>query len=271
MARTVHTDELLVEADGPVLQVTFNRPHRHNAFTTAMYDALQDLFADLAADSSVRVLVMRGAGSVAFAAGNDISEFVGMTTGREAVVYEARVREMLQSLARLPQVSVAAIDGLCVGGGLAVATYCDLRLCTTGSRFGYPIARTLGNALSRPLLERCVHVFGEALTREMLIASRMVDAQRAYGVGAVLHVAPTAHDLDTELNAVVEGLLRAAPLTLQATKEQLAEITAYRGDQEADERLLEKVYASEGFKEGVRAFLAKEKPRFGDLSIEVHE
>ncbi len=263
MSRThTHTDELLVSRNGAVVEVTFNRPHRHNAFTTAMYDALQGLLEEVERDAQARVVLMRGAGSVAFAAGNDISEFAGMTSGREAVVYETRVRDMLAHLAHLPQVTLAVIDGLCVGGGLAVATYCDLRMCTAHSRFGYPIARTLGNALSRPLLERCVHVFGEPISREMLLASRMVDAHRAYGVGAVMHVAPTAHDLDREVRAVVEGLLQAAPLTLQATKQQLREITAYNGDPEHDDRLLEKVYASDGFREGVRAFLAKERPNF---------
>lgn len=263
MTRRHGNDELLVSYDGPVVEVVFNRPHRHNAFTTAMYGALEALFADLSARPDVRVVVMRGAGSVAFAAGNEISEFATMSTGREAVAYESRVRELLMALYRLPQVTVAAIDGLCVGGGLAVATYCDLRVCTAASRFGYPIARTLGNALSRPLLERCVHVFGESLSREMLLASRMVDAQRAYGVGAVMQVAATSTELDTQVRTIVDGLIQAAPLTLQATKEQLREITASHADPARDERLLESVYASDGFKEGVRAFLAKEQPRFG--------
>lgn len=260
-------DELLVDRRGPVVEITFNRPHRHNAFTTAMYTGLLDLFAELAADPVARVIVLRGAGSVAFAAGNDIAEFVDMSSGSQAVEYEARVRVMLTALSRLPQVSVAAVDGLCVGGGLAVATYCDLRLCTTVSRFGYPIARTLGNALSRPLLERCVHVFGEALTREMLLASRMIDAERAHGVGAVLSVCATADDLERELSALVDGLLQAAPLTLQATKRQLLSITESSVDPAHDERLLERVYSSPGFREGVRAFLAKERPRFADVDV----
>lgn len=260
------TDELLVERRDAVVDITFNRPHRHNAFTTAMYSGLLDLFGQLAQDDSARVIVLHGAGSVAFAAGNDISEFVGMTSGAQAVEYESRVRKMLTALSRLPQVSVAKVDGLCVGGGLAVATYCDLRLATTASRFGYPIARTLGNALSRPLLERCVHVFGEALTREMLLASRMVDAQRAYGVGAVLSVSATATELERELDSLIEGLLQAAPVTLRATKQQLRAITESGADPAQDERLLERVYSSPGFREGVRAFLAKEKPRFADVA-----
>ncbi len=258
------SDELLVshDQDGAVVEVTFNRPHRHNAFTTVMYEGLRDLFGQLHHDPSARVVVFRGAGALAFAAGNEIGEFADMTEGAQAVAYEARVRDLLTALALLPQVSVAAVDGLCVGGGLAVATYCDLRLATSGSRFGYPIARTLGNALSRPLLERCVHVFGESVARQMLLASRLIDARRAYDLGALLAVADSRVELDRELNALVEGLLQAAPTTVATTKEQLFAITESGGDPALDAQLLERAYSSEAFREGVRAFLAKERPNF---------
>lgn len=259
------TDELLVTTsqDGAVVEVVFNRPHRHNAFTTVMYEGLRDLFAQLTEDPAARVVVFRGAGALAFAAGNEIAEFAGMTEGAQAVAYEARVRDLLTELARLPQVSVAAVDGLCVGGGLAVATFCDLRLATIGSRFGYPIARTLGNALSRPLLERCVHVFGESVARQMLLASRLIDARRAYDLGALFAVVESRVELDRELTALVEGLLQAAPTTVRTTKEQLFAITESRGDPELDAQMLERAYSSEAFREGVRAFLAKERPNFG--------
>ncbi|MCA0436692.1 MAG: enoyl-CoA hydratase/isomerase family protein [Actinobacteria bacterium] len=261
------TEELLVSRrdEGAVVEVTFNRPHRHNAFTTVMYEGLRALFAELTDDRTARVVVFRGAGALAFAAGNEIGEFAEMTEGAQAVAYEGRVRTLLTDLARLPQVSIAAIDGLCVGGGLAVASYCDLRLATASSRFGYPIARTLGNALSRPLLERCVHVFGESVTRQMLLASRLLDARRAYELGALLAVAESRHDLDLELDALIAGLLQAAPTTVRTTKEQLFDITAAAGDIEHDERLLERAYGSPAFREGVRAFLAKEKPDFRSL------
>lgn len=260
-------DELLVShlEDGALVEVTFNRPHRHNAFTSVMYDGLRNLFTELKRDGTARVVVFRGAGAMAFAAGNEIGEFANMTEGAQGVAYEGRVRRLLTDLARLPQISVAAVDGLCVGGGLAVATYCDLRVATATSRFGYPIARTLGNALSRPLLERCVHVFGESVTRQMLLASRLLDARRAYELGALLAVCDSRVELDREVEALVAGLLQAAPSTLRTTKEQLADITAYAGDLEHDERLLERAYGSAAFREGVRAFLAKEKPDFRSL------
>ncbi len=168
-------EDLIVTRGDGVVEVVFNRPHRRNAFTRAMYAALKDLCADLREDSSVRVLVLRGAGGRAFAAGNEISDFVDA----DAVAYEDWIRDLLEQLFALPQVTVAAVDGVCVGGGLAVATHCDLRLATAGSRFGYPIARTLGNALAASIVYRCATVFGEPVTREMLLASRLVDAERA--------------------------------------------------------------------------------------------
>src|SRR5437899_8837064 len=102
-----------------------------------MYGALRDLCDELADDTDTRVLVLRGSGGRAFAAGNEISDFLEA----DAVAYETWIRELLEALFALPQVTIAAIDGVCVGGGLAVATHCDLRVATPPSRFGYPIAR----------------------------------------------------------------------------------------------------------------------------------
>lgn len=157
---------LVITRSPGVVEVTFNRPERHNAFTEEMYAGLRELCQELASAPEVRVLVLRGAGGRAFAAGNEISDFLS----RDAVAYEDWIRELLGMLFDLPQVTIAAIDGVCVGGGLAVATHCDLRVATPHSRFGYPIARTLGNALAAPLVYRCAAVFTEPVTREMILA-----------------------------------------------------------------------------------------------------
>ena len=150
------SDELQIRRTDGVVEVTFDRPDRHNAFTRGMYAALRELCEELHGDKSVKVLVLRGAGGRAFAAGNEISDFLEA----DAVAYEIWIRELLESLFALPQVTIAAVDGICVGGGLAVATHCDLRIATPGSRFGYPIARTLGNALSASIVYRCAAIFG---------------------------------------------------------------------------------------------------------------
>lgn len=252
--------ELLVERGDGVVEVTFNRPHRRNAFTRAMYGAMRDLCDEIAGDRSVRVLVLRGAGGKAFAAGNEISDFLDT----DAVAYEDWIRELLEKLFSLPQVTIAAIDGVCVGGGLAVATHCDLRVATTGSRFGYPIARTLGNALSASIVHRCSTVFGESLTREMLLASRLVSADRAYAVGALVAEVPDREALDAEVAAIAGGVSHASRVTIEVTKQQLLARARVAEAAPADEEaVLREVYEGPDFREGVRAFLAKEKPAFG--------
>lgn len=251
------TADLQIRRTPGVVEVVFDRPERRNAFTAAMYDDLRRLTEELAADTGTRVLVLRGAGGKAFAAGNEIGDFLE----RDAVAYEEWIRELLVALYELPQVTVAAVDGVCVGGGLAVATHCDIRLCTPHSRFGYPIARTLGNALSASVVYRCAAVFGESLTREMLLTSRLTTADRAYAVGAV---AAVTEDLEGELATMVEGLLAASPVTLRATKEQLAERSRrLEAEPASDPERLRAVYTGPDFAEGVRAFLAKERPAFG--------
>lgn len=250
-------EELQIRRTPGVVDVVFNRPERRNAFTSDMYARLRLLCDELCQEESTRVLVLRGAGGKAFAAGNEIADFLD----HDAVAYEASIRALLMRLFALPQVTVAAIEGACVGGGLAVATHCDLRICTPASRFGYPIARTLGNALSASVVYRCASVFGESLTREMLLTSRLITADRAYAVGAVMSV---VDDLDAELDTVVQGLLAASRVTLRATKTQLAaRATRLEAEPESDAALLAEIYNGPDFAEGVRAFLAKEKPAFG--------
>ena len=250
------SEELLVRRAPGVVEVTFNRPERRNAFTTAMYAGLRELCDELAGDLDVRALVLRGAGGRAFAAGNEISDFVDA----DAVAHESWIRELLEALFALPQVTIAAVDGVCVGGGLAVASHCDLRLATPGSRFGYPIARTLGNALAASIVYRTAGVFGESLTREMLLASRLVTADRAYAVGALLAV---VDDLDAELDVLLAGLRSASATTLRTTKAQLlARARLTEAAPPDDEAMLREAYTGPDFAEGVRAFLAKEQPAF---------
>jgi enoyl-CoA hydratase len=250
------TDLLIARRPG-VVDVTFNRPEKLNAFTREMYLDLHALCRELAADPSVKVLVLRGAGGKAFAAGNDIQDFLA----QDQVPYEEEIRAMFTALFELPQVTIAAIDGACVGGGLAIATHCDLRLATPRSRFGYPIARTLGNALSSPVLFRCASVFGESLTREMLLTARLQSAERAYGVGALLSVTDS---LDAEVGDLVDSILSLSSVTLRTTKAQLAfRASCLEPVPDGEEQLLRDVYAGPDFAEGVRAFLAKEKPAFG--------
>jgi enoyl-CoA hydratase len=252
---------LLLERTDGVVTLTFNRPERLNAMTGAMFDAFAVLVEEAATDSSLRAIVLRGAGGQAFSAGNEITAFAGMETGADVVEFDRGQRSVLRAFAELPQVTIAAIDGVCVGGGLGIATFCDIRVATPHSRFGYPIARTLGNALSAVVLGRCVAVFGEPLTREMLLASRMITADRACAVGALAAVVP-AEELDGFIAGLTKGIRRSAPGTIATTKLQLLRLSDALLADDGDDALLVERYDSADFREGVRAFTAGEKPTF---------
>lgn len=259
--------ELLVRRAPGAALICFNRPAKHNAFTDGMYAGLLALTAELAEDTApdtgTRVVVFTGAGGRAFAAGNDIASFTAFgddTAGADGVAYEAHVRRVLDAIAGLPQVTLAAVDGICVGGGLAVANACDLRICSDSARFGFPIAHTLGNALSAPLVLRCAEVWGDPVTREMLLTARLVEADRAVALGAVT-AAVAGDQLEERAWEIVERVTRAAPATIQVTKEQLrAGVQGY--DAEADDARLARAYGSTDFRGAVRAFLDKVPARF---------
>ncbi|MTD16909.1 enoyl-CoA hydratase [Nakamurella sp. YIM 132087] len=246
--------------------VTLNRPDKLNAFTPAMFRALEELAGALATDSTTRVLVFRGAGGRAFAAGADIGAFTTFDSTDDAVAYEAGIVRTVRAVQHLPQVTLAVIEGLAVGGGLALATACDLRIATTGSRVGYPIAATLGNCLSDAVLERCVAAFGESLVREMILTARLLDIGRAYAAGAVLQVVDPA-ELDGAVTELTERMAHLSPGTQLSTKRILDALAA--GTDTDNERHIRKVYGSPDFSGAVRAFLAKEKPVFrADLDLD---
>jgi enoyl-CoA hydratase/carnithine racemase len=259
--QTLADGALLVDRADGVATLTFNRPDRLNAMNEAMFSAFAGLIDEAASDRSLRAIVLRGAGGAAFSAGNEITSFVEMATGEEVVAFEKGVRSVLRRFAELPLVTIAAIDGICVGGGLGIATYCDIRVATPHSRFGYPIARTLGNALAAPMLERCVATFGESITREMLLASRLVTADRAYSVGALAAVVEP-DELDGFVASLTKGIGHSAPGTIATTKAQLLRRSDALLADDGDEAMLIERYSSGDFREGVRAFTAGEKPTF---------
>lgn len=251
--------QILVERRDRVCTVVLNRPEKLNAFSPAMFAALEDLGAQLRTDPTARVVVFRGAGGRALAAGADIAAFTQWGGPNEAVAYEAGVARALAAVSGLPQVSIAVIEGLAVGGGLALATACDLRIATAGARIGYPIAATLGNCLSAPVLRRCVEVFGDPLVREMVLTATLLTVERAHAAGAVLRVLEPA-ELEEALAELTDRVAHLAPGTQLATKRILDALGA--GTDPDDERYIRTVYGSDDFRAAVRSFLAKEKPTF---------
>lgn len=246
------TDELRVETDGPVLRVTFDRPQARNAMTFAMYDGLVEACERADADDAVRVVVLRGAGGQAFVAGTDIRQFAGFD-GPRGVAYERSIDATIGRLLAVRKPVVAAIDGFCIGGGLAIAAAADLRVAHPSSRFGYPIARTLGNTLSASSYALTLRHFGHARTVDMVMTARLLDADEARGCGFVARV---DDDVSAATQAVVDRLLQHAPLTMAAGKEVLRRLHAAAGTVDADDVVAE-VYGSRDFAAGVAAFGSK--------------
>jgi enoyl-CoA hydratase len=140
--------EVRLVRDGAVATILFDRPQARNAMTWPMYEGLAAACEQLSGDAGVRMAVLRGVGGKAFIAGTDIAQFQEFTTAEQGVDYEVKMESYLTALETLPFPTLAVVEGWAIGGGLAIAACCDLRIATAGTKFGVPIARTLGNCLS---------------------------------------------------------------------------------------------------------------------------
>ena len=249
----VGTEDLLVERDDGVLTVTFNRPEARNAMTWEMYQGLAEACDAVDADPAVRVMVLRGAGGRAFVAGTDIAQFTEFD-GPAGVAYESRISEVLARLRAVDVPVIAAIDGYCVGGGLGIAACADLRLASPGSRFGVPIARTLGNCLSGDTLGLLIALLGRGRVVDMLLRARFIDADEALTAGFLGTVTDDVDATAAEWAATLKG---HAPLTMWSVKEIVRRLSDLGGGID-DADVVERIYGSEDFHEAVRAFIAKE-------------
>jgi enoyl-CoA hydratase len=248
--------------DGPIAFVTFNRPEARNALTWAMYDGLVEACERVDGADDVRVLVLRGAGGGAFAAGTDISQFTAFASRQDAIAYERRLDAVIDRLERVRVATIAQVEGVATGGGCAIALACDLRVCAPGARFGMPIARTLGNCLSAANYARMIDAMGPARVKDLLLTGRLIDAAEAASFGLVSRVM-SADDVEGRVRELAATIAANAPLTIRATKEAVRRIQAARRlAPDATDDLVAECYLSEDFKEGVAAFLAKRSPRF---------
>ncbi len=240
-----------------VAAVVFDRPQARNAMTWAMYERLGQICDQLQADPSVRVVTFRGAGGEAFVAGTDIEQFTTFQSGEDGVAYEQQIDQCIQKLEALSMPTVAVVEGWTIGGGLAIATACDFRLATPTSRFGVPIARTLGNCLSVANLARLTAVFGMPRVKRMLMLAETLKADEARDCGFLLQVCEGG-EIDALLASLCERFAALAPVTQSVSKEGLRRLVSQ--NQPADEDLIRRCYGSEDFREGVAAFIGKRRP-----------
>jgi enoyl-CoA hydratase len=249
-------------ADG-VGHLVFNNPEKRNAVSLEMWQAVEAALERFGADDDIRVVVLSGAGDRAFVSGADISKFEDERSGAEAVAHygatTARIYARLDSFAKP---TIAQITGSCVGGGVALAVCCDLRICGQSSRFGIPAAK-LGLGYAFAGLQRLVHLIGPAYSKEMLFTARLFSAAEAYEMGLVNRVVP-----DDQVEGYVADYARTisgnAPLTVNAVKAVIGEVLKDPAERDLArcEELVQACFASRDYVEGRRAFLEKRPPRF---------
>lgn len=247
-------EELLYEVRDGIGFVIFNRPQARNALTFGMYERLAEIAAD---PGEARAVVLTGAGDRAFAAGTDIGQFRAFKGADDAIAYEARLDRALGALERCAVPTIAAIAGACTGGGAGIAAACDLRIAAANARFGFPIARTLGNCLSMANIARLAALIGPARVADIIFTARLVEAEEARAIGLVNELLSDVGALTARAQELARIVAGHAPLTLRATKEALRRL---RDNLPPDEDLIRLCYTSADFREGMEAFLNKRAP-----------
>jgi enoyl-CoA hydratase/carnithine racemase len=246
-----------------VAWLVLRNPARKNAVRLEMWRAIPDAVAAVAADRDVRVVVLRGDGTEAFASGADIAEFqTHRKDAASAAAYEATTARAFEALLAFEKPLVAMIQGICIGGGLAIAACADLRVAADDARLALPPAR-LGLGYHLAGVERIVRLVGPSAAAEIFFTARQYDAGEALRLGLVNQVVARI-DLEAFTERYVSEIAGNAPLTLRAAKHAIAETQrpAERRDPAAVARLITDCFESADYAEGVRAFLEKRRPRF---------
>src|SRR5438046_10675213 len=205
------TEDIRTERRAGALWIVVDRPTARNAMTFAMYDRVAAICRDASADATVKAVVISGAGN-AFVAGTDIAQFVDFKEASQALEYERRMDAWLGAIEDVRVPTIAALRGPVVGGGLAIAAACDLRVASPSARFGVPVARTLGNCFSASNLARLAALVGFGRVKELVFTARLIDAREALAIGLVSEVVATDEKLVPRVDALVGALGSSAPL-----------------------------------------------------------
>jgi len=257
------TDKILSRKDGAVGHLIFNNPERHNAVSLDMWEAAEAVVADFKSDPAIRVMVVSGAGGKAFVSGADISRFE-KDRSTEATVksYAVRVERAYAAFYDFPKPSLAMIRGYCIGGGMAMAMCCDMRICTDTSKFGIPAAK-LGLGYGFKGIKRLVDVVGPSFAKEIFYTARQFTADEAERMGLVNRVVPDS-DLESYVADYTTAMAANAPLTVDSVKFIVGEVVKSSNERDlaACEAMVQACFASEDYKEGRKAFMEKRRPNF---------
>jgi enoyl-CoA hydratase/carnithine racemase len=256
------TPELRLERDGDIGFVIASNPARMNAFTAGMWRALPEAIAAAEADPAIRVIVLRGAGTRAFSAGADISEFDSARAGDAAATYDALNDAAFRALSGCAKPTIAMIHGFCLGGGLAIALCTDIRLADEAAEFAIPAAK-LGLGYNARWVRPLLAAVPPARAKEMLFTGRRFKVAEAHEMGLVNTFVLTA-ELEAKTRALAGEIAANAPLTVRAAKRTIDELVCnpQTPDLAALDAAVAACFASEDYAEGRLAFKEKRKPRF---------
>ena len=255
------SDAILLQRDGAIATVVLNNPQKLNALSFAMWMRLGEVMHELEHDDSVRCIVLRGAGDKAFAAGADIAEFESVrTNARVAKSYGDRIEGTMRAVAECRHPTLAMIHGVCVGGGLEIASQCDLRICGSSSRFGIPINK-LGLVVGYGEMAALIDLVGRATALEILLEGRVFGAIEAKEKGLVNRI--VADDrVEAEALAAAARIAAGAPLVARWHKKFARRLADPHPLSEAERDEGYACFDTEDYRIGFKAFLAKAKPEF---------
>jgi len=257
------TSKMIAEKDGPIGRLIFNNPARHNAVSLEMWQGLAQIMDDFDHDDAIRVIVVTGAGGKAFVSGADISEFKEKRASEEAAVAYAKTSESARvKLQETLKPTIAMIRGYCIGGGLATALSCDIRIAAEGSRFGVPAAK-LGLGYAYDGIKRLIDLVGPAFAREIFYTARQFTAEEALAMGLINRLVPS-DELESYVKNYCDTIAVNAPLTIRSAKVAVREALKPEAERDLDlcKRLVAECFASEDYTEGRTAFMEKRRPVF---------
>jgi enoyl-CoA hydratase len=252
--------DIIIERKEGIAQVKFNRPEVRNALTFEMYEVVYNLCVEANETEEIRAIVFAGVDSSAFASGTDIGLLQGIKDGKGGTEYEERIERVVGMVERCRVPTIAAIAGACTGGGAALATACDLRIGAKNMRFGYPMAKTLGNCLSLPNSARLIFLIGPGRFKELLLTARLMGAEEAYATGLVSEVVEPL-DVLARAHELAVRIAENAPLTIWAAKEAVRRLHEHLQSTDFND-VIEKSYQSDDFRLGVESFIKKQMPNW---------
>ncbi|HVI28981.1 enoyl-CoA hydratase/isomerase family protein [Hansschlegelia sp.] len=257
----VRFGSLILKRDGQRASIVIDRPAKKNAIDEATWRAFADASAAIAADPEIAVVIVRGSGG-AFSAGADIAEFVALTEADDARrdAFADAVRDGEEAVARIPQPTIALIDGACVGGGCQIALACDIRIAASTARFGVTPAK-LGIVYPVASTRRLVAAVGASAAKELLFTGGLIDAERAASIGLVDRVVEAAR-LEADVDSLAAAIVANSRYSLAAAKATVDALSQPEPDLAALEALWRGGFSGEDLAEGARAFLEKRPPRF---------